>query len=731
MINPKIYNILLDLQNSNYSTDIKLKQGDRDSNLFKFKLTQNNQPYDLTGLSVVGYFTRPDKSESFLTGVITAATTGEVQVLLTDQVLNLIGVSSCELKVFGTAGEALSSMSFNYQVLKSANYTALESHSEFNALVDAISELTDIRNEFDQILAGSTDGDEVINARGTYGTLKQRLDDSDTKKVPATRKVAGKPLTADITLAKADVGLDKVDNTSDASKPVSTPQAEALGLKVDKLTKVNGKALNADVAIGAVDIAIADQGAYYPTDNIEAALQNAGSRIVDLESRSIKTYGARRTLNATSPLLERTLDAVGKVANVPTDDGAAVNDFDNIFPWSHIKECKRDSLGRVHYKGDPGYDLVTGDWLVEIPKFYIRMERTATTFDRIISGFKRAGFWVPSVFKRAGGTECDKIYAGRFKTSIVDAVHVSRPNIVPENNRDLAGFRTGAKAKGVGWQLIDLSYKTEVLDMLYLVESGTFNSQVYLGNGLTSFRYAATDLAQIAETAVNRIVITNTMATNYNVGETICIGTFQGAENIAFDRTITAKNQLDITNTEIVFDGAPVNIAVGNVLWQGAQKQGQTVNLTKPNGKLSGVSGRTSNKYRGMEDIFGNVYEWVDGVLISERIAQICRDPAKYASTLTADYKPANYVNLATDGYPLEMGYDSNFPEALFPITAGGGTTTGLCDYYYQNTGLRGASFGGGASYGSGAGLFFWILNGTPTAAGWHFGSRLLFKPPV
>ena len=467
----------------------------------------------------------------------------------------------------------------------------------------------------------------------------------------------------------------------------------------------------------------------------EIAIQQTtqDNRIADLESRSIKTYGARRTLNATSPLLERIFDAAGKVANVPTDDGAAVNDFDNIFPWSHIRECKRDATGRIHYKGDPGYDLLTNvDWLIEIPKFYIRMQRTATTFDRVISEIKRAGFWVPSVFKRADGTECDKIYVGRFKTGIVDGVDVSRPGIFPENFRDLASFRTGARAKGAGWQLIDISYKTEVLDMLYIIESATLNSQVYLGNGITTVRYVATDVARIAESAVNRIVVTNAMAGNYNVGENICIGTALGSENIARDRTILSKTALpDGVNTEIVFDGAPVNIAVGNVLWQGAQKTGQTVNLQKPNGKLSGVSGRTSNKYRSMEDIFGNVNEWVDGVLINERIAQICRDPAKYASTLTADYKPVGYTNLATDGYPLEMGFDSNFPEAIFPTTAGGGTTTGLCNYYSQNTGLRGAFFGGGANGGSFAGVFFWHLYYAPTLAGWSIGSRLLFKPPV
>jgi len=452
----------------------------------------------------------------------------------------------------------------------------------------------------------------------------------------------------------------------------------------------------------------------------------------DVKAGRIFSYGARRALNATSPLLERIFDASGKVANVPTDDGAAVNDFDSIFPWSHIKECKRDSLGRMHYKGDPAYDLlVNADWLIEIPKFYIRMERTATTFDRVISEFKRAGFWVPSVFKRSDGTECDKIYVGRFKTGKDGAVDVSRPGIFPENQRHLESFRVGARAKGAGWQLIDLSYKTEVLDMLYLVESATFNSQIYLGNGITSVRYVATDTAQLAETAVNRIVILNTVAVNYNVNESICIGTSQGSENIAFDRTILSKTQLDATVTEIIFDGAPVNIAVGNVLWQGAQKNGQTVNLQNPNGKLSGVSGRTSNKYRGMEDIFGNVYEWVDGVLVNDFVAQICRKPEQYSSVLTADYKPAGYANLQSNTYPLEMGFDSNFPEAIFPTDAGGGTTTGLCDYYYQAAGLRGACFGGFANHGSSAGLFYWYLYYAPSAAYWNIGSRLLFKPPV
>lgn len=49
--------------------------------------------------------------------------------------------------------------------------------------------------------------------------------------VPTSRTVAGKALTADVTLAKGDVGLGNVDNTSDANKPVSTATTTQLNLK--------------------------------------------------------------------------------------------------------------------------------------------------------------------------------------------------------------------------------------------------------------------------------------------------------------------------------------------------------------------------------------------------------------------------------------------------------------------------------------------------------------------
>lgn len=54
--------------------------------------------------------------------------------------------------------------------------------------------------------------------------------------------------------ARTNLGLGNLDNTSDANKPVSTAQATAIALKVDKTTTVNGHALSSNVIVSATDI---------------------------------------------------------------------------------------------------------------------------------------------------------------------------------------------------------------------------------------------------------------------------------------------------------------------------------------------------------------------------------------------------------------------------------------------------------------------------------------------
>lgn len=73
-------------------------------------------------------------------------------------------------------------------------------------------------------LLGTTQVDITGKADKTY---------VDETFVPKTRKVAGKALSADITLAKGDVGLGNVDNTADKDKPISTATQTALDAKLN------------------------------------------------------------------------------------------------------------------------------------------------------------------------------------------------------------------------------------------------------------------------------------------------------------------------------------------------------------------------------------------------------------------------------------------------------------------------------------------------------------------
>jgi Repeat of unknown function (DUF5907) len=82
------------------------------------------------------------------------------------------------------------------------------------------------------------------------------------------KTVAGQSLLGSgaVTLAKADVGLANVDNTSDANKPVSTAQAAAIANKQDVLVSgTNIKTINGTSILGAGNITVSGGSAVAPT----------------------------------------------------------------------------------------------------------------------------------------------------------------------------------------------------------------------------------------------------------------------------------------------------------------------------------------------------------------------------------------------------------------------------------------------------------------------------------
>lgn len=115
-----------------------------------------------------------------------------------------------------------------------------------------------------------------IELRTTAGTLDSFTDTAQAAAAAPVQSVAGR--TGAVTLAKADVGLGNVDNTSDANKPVSTAQQTAL----------NGKAnTNQEMYIGTTAVAI---------NRTTAALALTGITSIDGSAASATTAGKATNL---------------------------------------------------------------------------------------------------------------------------------------------------------------------------------------------------------------------------------------------------------------------------------------------------------------------------------------------------------------------------------------------------------------------------------------------------
>jgi len=122
--------------------------------------------------------------------------------------------------------------------------------------------------------------------------------------------------------------------------------------------------------------------------------------------------------------------------------------------------------------------------------------------------------------------------------------------------------------------------------------------------------------------------------------------------------------------------------------------------------------------YRGIENLFGNVYKMLDGIVWDGRWTGSAAAQPVYVtnnSTYFADQTSTNMQHLVDATYIGAVGgYIGNIENVtgFIPSAGGGSATTDICDYYYQYSTVgqdfwRVALVGGAADGGSKAGVFF------------------------
>jgi hypothetical protein len=160
--------------------------------------------------------------------------------------------------------------------------------------------------------SGTNTGDNATNSQ--YSGLAASKQDT---LVSATniKTIEGQSLlgSGNIDLAKGDVGLGNVDNTSDANKPVSTAQQTALDAKTNKLIVTNRQTASYTLVLGDADklvevnnasannltVPLNSSVAFATGTQILLAQYGAGqTTIVATSGVTIRSNGAKLKLNA-------------------------------------------------------------------------------------------------------------------------------------------------------------------------------------------------------------------------------------------------------------------------------------------------------------------------------------------------------------------------------------------------------------------------------------------------
>lgn len=154
---------------------------------------------------------------------------------------------------------------------------------------------------------------------------------------------------------------------------------------------------------------------------------------------------------------------------------------------------------------------------------------------------------------------------------------------------------------------------------------------------------------------------------------------------------------------------------------------GDTDNMKYHTGRTNDWAGDAQNpvQYRWIENIWGNVYQWVDGFNANGTAAYYCTDPSKYADDTATGY--TNIGTLPASGWIKDLTVTDN--GLLIPKTSGGSETTYVPDYAYSDPDWRVLCVGGDWNEGTYAGLLSFNASTSSSGSYSNVSARLLCEP--
>lgn len=401
--------------------------------------------------------------------------------------------------------------------------------------------------------------------------------------------------------------------------------------------------------------------------------------------------------------------------------------FDSINAFGGRKRCNLTNDGKVvAYYGDAGF-TTTGkltqavdlnpegtetpdaslqfavgtivQTMVEQPKFYYKVvpllvekKATGSVTKKVryyVSDTKKAGFKLHPAFIE-NGKENEKIYLAAFEGSLYD--YSASAYIM--DDAQVAAFTA---AVGAGDMLSSIA---NAKPMSGLTQNLTRkNTRVLAEN-----RAAGWEQAYAATIAASQLLMLIEYA-SFNMQSAIGAG-------------VTNKTDDGSTSmTEIT---------------------GATVNLGNASGSVTNGNGFNIVSYRGEENIWGNIWAWVDGM---NEYNPTPWEAGSYGTLYVADHGFADDTGASPyedtgihpcygSGYVSAFGYSKEFDWLFITGEVAGNSSLPVGDYFWNgNPDWRVARLGGGWYDGASAGAFCWSLNDASSHRDRAVGGRLVYVP--
>jgi len=463
--------------------------------------------------------------------------------------------------------------------------------------------------------------------------------------------------------------------------------------------------------------------------------------------------------------------------------------FDTWLPWAGMRRCNLDDNGKVTaYHGDAAYraDGSNGQVMVEIPAFWYRTEILSTGYRWCVSPCALPGFKLHPAFVRHGVIK-SRVFVGAYKASAYDvtasATEVNtitvtagasasgNVTITLDGNRPITvAVVAGDDANAVAAKLRAATYDCSPYSPQSFAASGadaaciltcsvpglkttaTFSGGTtgvtatvaktvtgaggYMLNDPTGRDNTATTGDKLASVSGVKPISGWKTSLTLNEARTLAHNRGAGWEVIDF-LTASALQLLYLVEYASFNSQATLGNGILSITDDGATNMspytGQTNALGNASGSATGnthyQTGQAANSvtYRGVEDFFGNLWEWTDGINIKADYKPWIADHGFASDTFAAPYVDSGLTLCATNGYVTDIALDADNDYGFLASAVGGSASAKLCDYYYRALGNRAALRGGNWAVGTYGGAFCWALYIEASYSARGVGARLAF----